>query len=66
MQANPEANKITYMPLSKLSKANILYAGLSYKIIKNVSIAPNIAYAVYDNGNITNDLYAKLTFNASF
>lgn len=66
MQANPEANKITYMPLSKLSKANILYAGLSYKIIKNVSIAPNIAYAMYDNRNITNDLYAKLTFNASF
>lgn len=66
MQANPEGDKISYMPLSKFSKANLIYAGLSYKIIKNVSLIPNVAYVMYDNKNITNDFYVKLTFYASF
>jgi len=66
MQANKEANKISYMPMSTLSKSNIIFAGLSFKIAKNVSIIPNLAYVMYDNNNIKNDLYAKLTFNASF
>lgn len=65
-QANSEASNISYMVLSKDSPMNLIFGGLSYKIAKNVSIAPNIAYAMYDDSSIKNDLYLKATINVNF
>lgn len=65
-QANPDAAKIAYMVLSKDSPVNLIFTGLSYKVAKNVSIAPNISYAMYDDSSIKSDLYVKATFNVNF
>lgn len=65
-QANPEASNISYMILSKDSAMNLIFAGLSYKVAKNVSVAPNVAYAMYDDSNIKKDLYLKATMNVNF
>ncbi|MGB9824183.1 MAG: hypothetical protein ACPLN0_07045 [Candidatus Hydrothermia bacterium] len=65
-EANSQASKITYMVLSNNSPMNLIFTGLSYKIAKKTTISPNFAYAMYDDDNIKNDFYLKLTFNVGF
>ena len=64
----PAGKTIAYIPFSTEALANFLIAAVSYQVIENVWITPNIKFAFYENPTngvnpgSENDLYLNLTF----
>lgn len=66
----PIEKNIPYVPFSTEAMANFLIAAISYKVMENVWLVPNIKYAFYENLALGekpgNDIYLNITFYWKF
>lgn len=62
----PIAKTISYIPFSTEAIASFLITAVSFKVIDNVWLIPNIKYAFYDDTDLGekpgNDIYLNITF----
>ncbi len=69
LDPNPKADDIAYLRMSELNPSNLVIAGFSYSIIKNLQVIPNVEYTFYDDEDgieTDSDLIARLTFSYKF
>ena len=62
--------KISYIPFASNVKSNFVLAAVSYNVVKNVWIIPNIKYVFYDEPDLGDkpdaDMYGNLTIYFKF
>lgn len=62
---NPSISNQSYIPFSKTNPFMFYLAGIDFKLMKNLSIIPNIEYVKYEKYNgikVDSDMYARVTF----
>jgi len=65
----PAASTISYVPMNGSAPFHMFLAGLDLRLIKNISLIPNIMFVSYDKVKgvkPNDDIYFKLTFFYSF
>lgn len=67
---NPDAGKISYLPMDPLAKSNLLLAGVDFQLHDQFHLIPNVEYVFYDDvddgATPDDDLAIRLTFYATF
>jgi len=62
--ANPDGEKISYIPFDKTAKSNFILAGLDFTPHEDVHIMPNVEYIFYNpkaGGDVDPDIMPRLT-----
>ena len=63
--ANPDGERISYTPYSDTAKSNTIIIGLDWKVIKDLSIIPNLFLVFYDQPDMGDkpdtDIMPRLT-----
>ncbi len=60
-EANTDAEKISYIPMSSASSSNLIIMGVSFSPLKGVKIIPNLEYVFYSDSSINPDIFPRLT-----
>ncbi|MCD6399861.1 hypothetical protein J7L85_03620, partial [candidate division WOR-3 bacterium] len=60
-EANTDAEKISYIPMSSASSSNLIIMGVSFSPLKGVKIIPNLEYVFYSDSSINSDIFPRLT-----
>jgi hypothetical protein len=65
-EPHPEADRISYLPMSTTSAPTLFLAGVDWKVHKYVSIIPNVTLVTYEDDGVENEVLAKVTLSVAF
>ncbi len=60
--ANPQGERISYLPMADNSRATFVLAGIDYRLHEKVHVMPNVEIVLYDNSDLDRDVMPRLTF----
>ena len=66
LEANKDAEKISYIPMSPISPSNFIIMGVSFSPLKGVKVIPNLEYVFYSDSGINPDIFPRLTLYYKF
>ncbi len=69
-EANPDGDRINYIPFDNTSAATLYILGMDIKLLKVMTLTPNVEFVNYDENNLgetpSSDLIPRLTFFYTF
>jgi hypothetical protein len=69
-EAGFNGSKVAYVPMASYVKPNVVLAAVSYQVVKNVWVIPNLKYIFYDEPELgekpSADTYGNLTIYFKF